>query len=123
MQVCRKQALIEGEKSFEHNRPQTTVRLTSEGHKRYVDYLAVLEQVVRDAATAVKEGRGRVPTPSTSNLKSVLVKADDKPPGRTRTVSGVFQVVVQYPSPVPSAQPAMTSVCQCAWLFRRAIAS
>jgi hypothetical protein len=46
------------EKSFEHNRPQTTCRLTAEGHKRYVDYLAVLEQVVRDAASAVKEGRG-----------------------------------------------------------------
>jgi len=31
--------------------------LTTEGHKRYVEYLAVLEQVVRDAAAAVKEGR------------------------------------------------------------------
>ena len=38
-----------------------TVHLTAEGHKRYVDYLAVLEQVVRDAATAVKEGRTRIP--------------------------------------------------------------
>ena len=47
----------------------------------------------------------------------------DKPPGRSRTVSGVFHVVVQYPTPVPKAQPAITSVCQWAWLFSRATAS
>ena len=57
MQVLQEAGLVEVAKSFEHNRPQTTVRLTAEGHKRYVDYLTVLEQVVRDAATAVKEGR------------------------------------------------------------------
>jgi DNA-binding HxlR family transcriptional regulator len=61
MQVLQEAGLIDVAKSFEHNRPQTTVILTAEGHKRYVDYLAVLEQVVRDAATAVKEGRSRAP--------------------------------------------------------------
>ena len=61
MQVLQEAGLVEVAKSFEHNRPQTTIRLTPEGHKRYVEYLAVLEQVVRDAATAVKEGRSRVP--------------------------------------------------------------
>jgi DNA-binding MarR family transcriptional regulator len=60
MQVLQEAGLVDVEKSFEHNRPQTTLRITAEGHKRYVDYLAVLEQVVRDAATAVKEGRSRV---------------------------------------------------------------
>jgi hypothetical protein len=44
-------------KSFEHSRPQTTIRITPDGHKRYVDYLGVLEQVVRDAATAVKASK------------------------------------------------------------------
>jgi len=58
MQVLQEAGLVDVEKSFEHNRPQTTCRLTAEGHKRYVEYLAVLEQVVRDAASAVKEGRG-----------------------------------------------------------------
>jgi hypothetical protein len=57
--------LIDVAKSFEHNRPQTTVSLTAEGHKRYVDYLAVLEQVVRDAAIAVKESRARSPNAKT----------------------------------------------------------
>lgn len=60
MQVLQEAGFVEVEKSFEHNRPQTTCRLTSEGSKRYIDYLAVLEQVIRDAAAAVKEGRGRV---------------------------------------------------------------
>ena len=41
-------------KSFEQNRPQTFCRITPEGRARYLDYLAVLEQVVRDAAAAVK---------------------------------------------------------------------
>ncbi len=58
MQVLQEAGLDEVAKSFEHNRPQTTCRLTTEGHKRYVEYLTVLEQVVRDAAAAVKEGRG-----------------------------------------------------------------
>jgi DNA-binding IclR family transcriptional regulator len=58
MQVLQEARLVEVEKGFEHNRPHTTCYLTAEGHKRYVDYLAVLEQVVRDAAVAVKESRG-----------------------------------------------------------------
>jgi DNA-binding MarR family transcriptional regulator len=62
MQVLQEAGLVEVAKSFEHNRPQTTIRLTPEGHKRYVEYLVVLEQVVRDAASAVKEGRSRMPS-------------------------------------------------------------
>jgi DNA-binding MarR family transcriptional regulator len=65
MQVLQEARLIDVAKSFEHNRPQTTVRLTAEGHRRYVDYLAVLEQVVRDAATAVKDSRDRSPNAKT----------------------------------------------------------
>jgi DNA-binding MarR family transcriptional regulator len=61
MQVLQEAGLIDVAKSFENSRPQTTVHLTADGHKRYVEYLTVLEQVVRDAATAVKEGRSRVP--------------------------------------------------------------
>jgi DNA-binding HxlR family transcriptional regulator len=58
MQVLQEAGLVDVAKNFEHNRPQTMCRLTPEGHKRYMEYLAVLEQVVRDAAAAVKEGRG-----------------------------------------------------------------
>ena len=54
VQVLQAAKFVEVCKSFEHNRPQTLCRLTAEGRKRYVEYLAVLEQVVRDAAAAVK---------------------------------------------------------------------
>jgi DNA-binding HxlR family transcriptional regulator len=58
MQVLQEAGLVEVAKSFDQSRPQTTCRLTADGHKRYMEYLAVLEQVVHDAAVAVKEGRG-----------------------------------------------------------------
>jgi DNA-binding MarR family transcriptional regulator len=54
--VLEEAALIEIEKGYEHNRPQTLCRITSEGRRRYLDYLTVLEQVVRDAASAAKTG-------------------------------------------------------------------
>ena len=60
LQVLQEAGIVDAEKNFEQNRPLTICRLTAEGHKRYVDYLAVLEQVVRDAASAVKEGRGAI---------------------------------------------------------------
>jgi hypothetical protein len=37
-------------KGGEHNRPQTLCRITAQGRKRHLDYLAVLEQVLLDAA-------------------------------------------------------------------------
>jgi DNA-binding MarR family transcriptional regulator len=49
LQILQEAGFIEIAKTFEHNRPQTTCRITSSGRKRYVEYLRVLEQVVRDA--------------------------------------------------------------------------
>jgi DNA-binding MarR family transcriptional regulator len=54
LQVLQEADLVEVTKSFEHNRPQTFCRITEEGRARYLDYLGVLEQVVRDAAAAMK---------------------------------------------------------------------
>ena len=53
--VLEEAKLIEIEKGYEHNRPQTTCRITALGRKRYVEYLKVLEQVVRDAAAPAGE--------------------------------------------------------------------
>jgi DNA-binding MarR family transcriptional regulator len=50
LQVLEDAGLIEIEKSYDHNRPQTICRITPQGRRRYLDYLAVLEQVVRDAS-------------------------------------------------------------------------
>ena len=54
LQVLTEAGFVDVTKSFEQNRPQTFCRITAEGRARYLDYLAVLEQVVRDAAAAVK---------------------------------------------------------------------
>ena len=54
LHVLEQAGLIEIEKGYDHNRPQTVCRITAEGRQRYLDYLKVLEQVVRDAAQASK---------------------------------------------------------------------
>jgi DNA-binding MarR family transcriptional regulator len=56
LQVLEEADLIEIEKGYDHNRPQTVVRITRNGRQRYLAYLEVLEQVVRDAASAAKAG-------------------------------------------------------------------
>ncbi|HZO23396.1 MAG TPA: transcriptional regulator [Steroidobacteraceae bacterium] len=53
LQVLQTAELVETCKGFEHNRPQTLCRITPQGRKRYLEYLLVLEQVIRDAADAV----------------------------------------------------------------------
>lgn len=48
LQVLRGAKLIEITKDVEGNRPHTFCRITANGRKRYLEYLAVLEQVIRD---------------------------------------------------------------------------
>jgi DNA-binding MarR family transcriptional regulator len=54
LQVLEDAKLIAITKGIQNNRPQTFCRITPLGRKRYVEYLAVLEQVLLDAAAAVK---------------------------------------------------------------------
>ena len=61
LQVLQEAALVEISKGFDHNRPQTVCRITGEGRRRYLEYLAVLEQVVRDAAAAAHAETGSRP--------------------------------------------------------------
>lgn len=68
LQVLQEAGVVEIAKGFERNRPQTICRITSEGQTRYLDYLAVLEQVVRDAASAVKAGRPASDLPGLPDL-------------------------------------------------------
>jgi DNA-binding MarR family transcriptional regulator len=58
LQVLQEAGLVEIAKGFDRNRPQTMCRITQEGRERYLEYLAVLEQVVRDAASAAKAPPG-----------------------------------------------------------------
>jgi DNA-binding MarR family transcriptional regulator len=59
LQVLEEAGLVDIEKGYDRNRPQTVVRITAQGRTRYLDYLTVLEQVVSDAANAAKAGTFR----------------------------------------------------------------
>jgi DNA-binding transcriptional ArsR family regulator len=61
LHVLQEAGLVEVSKGFEHNRPQTVCRITALGRQRYLDYLAVLERVVRDAASAVESDAPATP--------------------------------------------------------------
>ncbi len=54
LQVLQEAGLVEILKGYDKNRPQTICRITSAGRCRFLDYLTVLEGVVRDAADAAK---------------------------------------------------------------------
>lgn len=55
LRVLEKANLVEIVKGHDKNRPLTICRITPTGRKRYLEYLATLEQVVRDAAKAGNE--------------------------------------------------------------------
>lgn len=61
LQVLQEANLVEITKGYERNRPHTFCRMTSEGRQRFLDYLTVLEQVVRDAARAAEDDGEDVP--------------------------------------------------------------
>jgi len=63
LSVLQEAGLVEVTKGFEHNRPQTLVRITAEGRVRFLEYLAVLDRVVRDAAAAAKAQPSDDPLP------------------------------------------------------------
>ncbi len=55
LQVLQEAEFVELQKGYDRNRPLTVCRLTPAGRRRFLDYLAVLEQVVCDAAKAAEE--------------------------------------------------------------------
>ncbi|MEX6508142.1 transcriptional regulator [Jiella sp. M17.18] len=52
LQVLEEAGLVRIDKSFEGRRPLTKCHLTAEGRQRFLDYVGVLEKVIRDAAEA-----------------------------------------------------------------------
>jgi DNA-binding MarR family transcriptional regulator len=52
LQLLQESALIEIWKGTRNNRPQTLVKLTETGRKRFLEYIAVLEGVIHDAMAA-----------------------------------------------------------------------
>jgi DNA-binding MarR family transcriptional regulator len=61
LQILQEAGLVEVWKGFQGNRPQTLCRLTEAGRKRFLEYIAVLENVVADALGAAK------PSPAAAN--------------------------------------------------------
>lgn len=55
LSVLESEGMVEIVKGHDRNRPQTLCRITASGRARYVEYLEILEQVVRDAAKGAKE--------------------------------------------------------------------
>jgi len=52
LQVLEQAKLVEVRKDRDGTRPQTLCRITTQGRRRYLGYLTVLEQVIIDAAAA-----------------------------------------------------------------------
>src|SRR5580693_3580546 len=52
LQLLHEAGLVQIWKGFKDNRPQTLCQLADEGRKRFLEYLAVLENVVTDALAA-----------------------------------------------------------------------
>lgn len=55
--VLQDAGIVDIEKGMKGKRPQTLIRLTDAGRKRYLEYIAVLEAVLADAANAAKGQR------------------------------------------------------------------
>lgn len=54
LKVLQDEQFVELWKGYRHRRPQTLIRITALGRQRFLDYVAVLEQVVSDAARLAK---------------------------------------------------------------------
>jgi DNA-binding MarR family transcriptional regulator len=52
--LLQESKLVEVWKGYKNNRPQTLVRLTEQGKRRFLEYVGELENVVADALSAAK---------------------------------------------------------------------
>lgn len=59
LQVLHDEGLVEVWKGYLKKRPQTLVRLTDDGRRRFLGYIAVLEAVVADAMSAARPNPAR----------------------------------------------------------------
>jgi DNA-binding transcriptional ArsR family regulator len=66
LQLLTDAKLVEVWKGYKNNRPQTLCRLTSEGRKRFLEYVTELENVVADAMLVTSSARRRPIDPNFS---------------------------------------------------------
>jgi DNA-binding HxlR family transcriptional regulator len=60
LKVLQDAGLVDVWKGSQKKKPQTLCRLTPDGRRRFLEYVAVLEQVVSDAATAATTATSKV---------------------------------------------------------------
>jgi DNA-binding MarR family transcriptional regulator len=63
IQLLQEAGFVEVWKGYNNNRPQTLCRLTPSGQERFLEYIAVLEDVVQNAAKNSKLEMDRGPLP------------------------------------------------------------
>jgi DNA-binding transcriptional ArsR family regulator len=80
--VLQEAGLVEVTKGYEGNRPHTSCRLTKTGRRRFLDYLAVLEGLVRDAAKATVKASGKAAAKSAG--RDVAKEADNQAAGSSK---------------------------------------
>ena len=59
LQTLQEAGLVEVWKGYHNKRPQTLCRLSQQGRERFMEYLAQLEKVVRDAAAVREQAKDR----------------------------------------------------------------
>ncbi len=68
LKILKEGGVIESKKEFVNNKPQTTIILTDQGRNQFIQYIQVLEKVLKNAAQAVSSDE--------KNLKEYLFSAD-----------------------------------------------
>src|SRR3954447_23349859 len=82
--VLQEAGLVEVTKGYEGNRPHTSCRLTQTGRRRFLEYLAVLEGLVRDAAKASVKASGKAAVkPAGRDAAKEAAKEADKQVARS----------------------------------------
>jgi DNA-binding MarR family transcriptional regulator len=62
LQILHEAGFVEVWKGYQGTRPQTLVRLSEDGRKRFLEYIAVLENVVTDALKAPRQATAAKPS-------------------------------------------------------------
>jgi DNA-binding MarR family transcriptional regulator len=62
LQILHEAGFVEVWKGYQGHRPQTLIRLSSSGRKRFLEYVAVLENVVTDALKAPRQSTASKPS-------------------------------------------------------------
>jgi DNA-binding MarR family transcriptional regulator len=66
LQVLEEAGFVDILKGYDDKRPQTICKITANGRRRFLNYLSVLEQVVRDAAAAANDTPALAIKPATA---------------------------------------------------------